>query len=121
MDNVQENIDSARRAGAGWLDEHERKLVHLVQEEYKKLSPIPCTKCGYCMPCPEGVNISRNFSLCNDHHMLKDPMARVRYHRILGESERASNCTRCGECLEKCPQQIPIPDELEYVSGLFGG
>ncbi len=51
--------------------------------------------------------------------MLSDPAAKARYKGLLGEAERASNCVQCGVCLEKCPQQIPIPDELEQVTGLF--
>jgi hypothetical protein len=39
---------------------------------------------------------------------------------VLGEAEKASNCVQCGQCLEKCPQQILIPDELEHVVDLFG-
>jgi hypothetical protein len=64
-------------------------------------------------------DIPRNFTLCNDHHMLNDRGAKTRYFRLLKESQRASGCIRCGECLEKCPQQIPIPDELEHVAELF--
>jgi hypothetical protein len=59
--------------------------------------------------------------LSNDYHMLNDRGAKVRYYRLLGETERASACIRCGECLEKCPQQIAIPDELEHLAALFEG
>ena len=63
--------------------------------------------------------IPRNFSLINDHHMLNDPSARGRYHGLLSEQQRASACVLCGECEEKCPQQIPIRQELAHVAALF--
>ena len=90
-----------------------------VNRIIKSLQKVSCTSCGYCMPCPHGVDIPRNFMLCNDHHMLNDPGARVRYFRLLKESQRASGCIRCGECVEKCPQNIPIPEELEHMADLF--
>jgi predicted aldo/keto reductase-like oxidoreductase len=121
MDHVTENLELANNLVHTSWSGKEAETIARVNCVINELQKVNCTNCGYCMPCPEGVNIPRNFSLCNDHHMLKDPMAKVRYHRILGESEKASNCTQCGVCLEKCPQHIPIPDELEYVSGLFGG
>ncbi|MEN8202841.1 MAG: aldo/keto reductase [Bacteroidota bacterium] len=121
MDHVSENLKLADRfSHEQWAPEDDAAVAHATLL-IKKLQKVNCTSCGYCLPCPEGVNIPRNFSLCNDHHMLSDPSAKYRYFRLLGEVERASNCVRCGTCVEKCPQQIAIPDELEHVAGLFGG
>jgi predicted aldo/keto reductase-like oxidoreductase len=80
---------------------------------------VNCTACSYCMPCPEGVNIPRNFSLYNDHYMLNDPAARIRYQRFLSDTAKASNCVQCGHCEPLCPQGIPIMEELENVNELF--
>jgi predicted aldo/keto reductase-like oxidoreductase len=119
MDHVKENLELAGNSlNTLWTAEDDQAVRH-AQKVIMKLQRVNCTYCGYCMPCPEGVNIPRNFSLCNDHHMLHDPSARIRYHGLLTEPERASSCIQCGVCLEKCPQQIPIPDELEHVSVLF--
>ena len=56
---LRENLDNADRSDVGWFDEQERKLVECVQRQYERLAPIPCTKCGYCLPCPEGGDIPR--------------------------------------------------------------
>jgi len=118
MDHVNENLKLAGTFST-WTSEDDSAVAHATRL-IKKLEKVNCTSCGYCLPCPEGVNIPRNFSLCNDHHMLNDASAKARYYGLLGEEQRASNCVKCGICVEKCPQQIDIPDELEHVAELFG-
>lgn len=119
LDHMKENLNLAENVSeASWTAKDEdavRKARGIINE----LQRVNCTTCGYCMPCPEGVDIPFNLALSNDHHIFKDPNAGNRYKMVLGESERASNCVQCGECLEKCPQQILIPDELEHVAELF--
>ncbi|MFO7935044.1 MAG: aldo/keto reductase [Bacteroidales bacterium] len=121
MDQVKENVELAATVPNSRWTERDTRAIEQVNRILHNRQRVSCTSCGYCMPCPHGVDIPRNFTLCNDHHMLSDPGAKTRYFRLLKESQRASGCIRCGECLEKCPQQIPIPDELEYVAELFGG
>jgi len=118
-DHVRENLklaDTVSEASWTMKDEEAAMQARQIINEAQKVN---CTTCGYCMPCPEGVNIPFNLALSNDHHIFQDPAAGFRYRKVLSESERASNCTQCGQCLEKCPQQIPIPDELEHVADLF--
>jgi len=119
MEQVEENLKLAAGSEAcPWTLEDER-AVHEVQAHIRALQRVPCTSCGYCLPCPEGVDIPKNFAFVNDHHMLKDPSARHRYHHFLKDPQRASACVQCGQCLEHCPQQIAIPDELEHVAEVF--
>jgi predicted aldo/keto reductase-like oxidoreductase len=121
MDQLLENLELAGGlSGIRWTAA-EQEAIQQVNGILHRLQRVSCTSCGYCMPCPNGVDIPRNFMLSNDYHMLNDRGARVRYFRLLGEAERASNCIQCGECLDKCPQHIPIPDELEYLAELFNG
>ncbi|MGA2621832.1 MAG: aldo/keto reductase [Thermoguttaceae bacterium] len=118
---VKQNIDSACRSGVGWLDEHEATLVARVQQEYAKLSPIPCTKCGYCMPCPNGVNIPVNFELYNNAAVFEGSsivLCRNLYNS-LPEAERAKVCAACGVCQEKCPQGIEIGKMMGLVREQF--
>lgn len=119
MDQLNENLDLTESlAGASWSP-RENETIGQVNQVIRKLQKVNCTACSYCLPCPHGVNIPRNFAFVNDFHMLKDPAARGRYYSLLGENERASACTECGECIEKCPQQIAIPDELRHVAEVF--
>jgi len=118
-DHLRENLELAGRVPHAPWSEKDKTAIEKANSVIQKLQRVSCTACGYCMPCPEGVNIPRNFSLCNEHHMLKDRGAKVRYYRFLGEAERASNCVQCGLCEAQCPQHIPIMKELEHVAGLF--
>ena len=84
-----------------------------------------CTGCGYCWDldcpfgvCPHGVAISSIFQIYNEALMYDDlATGRFRYRGTGGleEEERADQCTECGECLEKCPQEIDIPEWLQKV------
>jgi predicted aldo/keto reductase-like oxidoreductase len=95
-------------------------------EETKKLADLYCTGCGYCMPCPNEVNIPKNFEYMNYYRVygLKE-YARGAY-ADLGHSEwvkglKAEECIQCGECEPKCPQHIPIIEQLEEVARVLGG
>ena len=123
MEQVVENVDIASRSGPGKLTTNELELIGRAREAYRGLSPVPCTSCGYCMPCPGGVDIPRIFQIYNESIMYDDPRTgRFRYRGPGGpkEEERADQCTECGDCLEACPQEIPIPDWLKKSHELLG-
>jgi predicted aldo/keto reductase-like oxidoreductase len=116
MDHVIENVASAENSAICSLEGEELEIIERVREKYLEISPIPCTKCDYCMPCPNGVNIPRVFAIYNDGVMYdKMDVAKRAYNNWLPEKERAYNCIECLECEEKCPQHIPIPQWLEKV------
>ncbi len=123
MEQVVENVDVADRSGPGKLTTDELTLVGRAREAYHGLSPVPCTSCGYCIPCPSGVDIPRIFQIYNESIMYDDARTgRFRYRGPGGlqEEERADQCNECGECLEACPQDIPIPDWLKKAHELLG-
>jgi len=113
MEQIQQNIETADKSGPDTLTAQELALFDQVREKYEELCPIPCTGCQYCLPCPSGVNIPRVLDIYNDAVMYNDwTLARLIYNNYVAESNRANNCTECGECLDKCPQQIEIPNWL---------
>jgi predicted aldo/keto reductase-like oxidoreductase len=112
MEHVVENVESAGRSGPGTLTDEELALIGRVREAYEALSAIPCTDCKYCLPCPSGVNIPRVFEIYNDLMMYGDEARARMFYGWLAEDQRANLCIECGECLEKCPQMIEIPDWL---------
>ncbi len=116
MKHVEENLASAERSGIGSLTADELRLVERVSDAYRALSPIPCTDCKYCMPCPNGVAIPRIFATYNQGKMYnEEDMARMRYNQFLKPEERADRCVACGKCESVCPQQIQIIDWLKKV------
>ena len=121
---IQENGAIADTALPGTLRPEEVELVEAVSECYRRLMKVGCTGCGYCMPCPNDVMIPMCFEEFNKRHMFAAPEeeAKFRYaFRMSGELADgqpgyASQCVRCGECLDKCPQHLQIPDLLEQVA-----
>jgi len=115
MQHVQENLASAERSALGALTKSEQVLIAQVRDKYKELCPIPCTKCGYCMPCPSGVDIPRVFEVFNEGLMHDDPPgARVRY-KLVPKEARANQCIQCQQCEEVCPQDILVSEWMPKV------
>ncbi len=114
MQHVEENVASAERSGVGTLNHEELGLIDRVREAYRALSPIPCTDCKYCQPCPSGVAIPEIFSTYNNAMMYGDHARhRTSYNRFMEAEKRADNCVECGQCESVCPQQIEIIDWLK--------
>ncbi|NMA33023.1 MAG: aldo/keto reductase [Clostridiaceae bacterium] len=113
---VEENIALAAKSGVGKLGKRELDVVSRVRKKYGERAAIPCTGCGYCVPCPSNVAIPRNFSIYNDG-VIHDDLdgARIAYNNFFSKENHASNCVKCGACEEKCPQGIEIMDWLEKV------
>jgi hypothetical protein len=109
---VKENLASAEHAEADSLSAAELSLYERVVEAYRQTYPVRCTACGYCMPCPNGVNVPQVFQVYNESSLYADPgVSKYKYGQIK-ESERADKCVECGHCEEACPQKIPIIKSL---------
>lgn len=120
MGQLRENLASAGRARAGALSPAEEAIFEEVRLLYRDRTVVGCTRCGYCQPCPAGVDIPECFSLYNDAHVYGDRAAsRSGYHIFERFGGGASNCTECGACEERCPQGIEIRRQLKAVAELF--
>ena len=121
LEQVVANVQSANRSGVGTLTAEERELIDEVRQQYERLSPIACTKCGYCLPCPHGVNIPHNFELYNQANVMQGSSTLLckNLYLMMSESERAAACQQCGICEEHCPQQLPIRQNLGQVQEQF--
>ncbi len=120
MKQLQENIASADRSGIGKLSRKEMDIIERVRKKYNERAAIPCTGCSYCMPCPNNVDIPRNFSIYNDAVIHDDfNGAGVSYNNFFDKSNHASECVQCKVCEDKCPQSIKISDWLQKVDKAF--
>ena len=118
--HIAENIVLADNARANAYSEKELALVDEVAAEFRKVMRVGCTGCQYCMPCPTGVNIPSCFEWYNSRHAFKDKAAKLMYlfqngGIVTDQATLASMCVQCEKCLDKCPQDLPIPDLLRDV------
>ena len=119
LDMVRENMETASRALPGCLTEAERDLVEQVREEIRKIVKVGCTGCGYCMPCPKGVDIPGTFRCYNAMYTEGKHSGRREYLQCTAfrkDASSASQCVQCGRCESRCPQQIAIRRELQSAA-----
>ncbi|HOV27197.1 MAG TPA: aldo/keto reductase [Sedimentibacter sp.] len=124
-DQVNDNIETASQAVSDSLTNQEIEVFDLVKSIINERIKVPCTACGYCMPCPHGVNIPGCFAAYNDKFLLDEKMYRWKYAQALGalsaEPAFASKCVECGRCELHCPQNIEIRKELKAVAKTMEG
>jgi len=120
MEQVEQNLVSADKSRVRAFSADEQKVIERVQEAYRSRIPIPCTKCGYCMPCSNNVDIPGNFEIFN-YASLHDDIAgaKNRYKWAIKPEHRADKCAACQECEDKCPQKIAISDWMPKVDALL--
>jgi uncharacterized protein len=124
MQQVEDNLAYAGGSGVGSLPEDELETLRRAAVAYHDMHPIPCTKCRYCMPCPNGVDIPRNFGMYNDTKVFggnQDALNRIIYTNFVPDEAKAGNCTKCGTCEPKCPQSIKITELMPQVHETLTG
>jgi len=119
MEMVEEN--TATTDNDGPLSDIEKQDIETMLSQVKGLDDLYCTGCGYCMPCEQGVDIPTNFLLYNYGNLYQfGGNILTSYERSLGSRNATADfCIECGECIDKCPQNIPIPDRMKDVADYF--
>ena len=119
LDQVKENVEIANKIDE--ISENDQELIREVARTYRTFLGNNCTRCGYCMPCPHGVDIINCLTEYNIAHMLNDPKASaMQYFSLIDDDSRADSCVQCMECIPFCTQMLDIPEELVKVHEYFG-
>ena len=113
---VEENCAEADSVRAGAFTETDHALLADVVKAINEKMKVGCTGCGYCMPCPQKVDIPGTFSAYNKRFSDSKFIALKEYlmcTALRKDCTTASNCIGCGKCERHCPQGIPIREKLK--------
>lgn len=115
LEMVRENASLASECTPGSLTDGERALISRVRDEIQARVKVGCTGCGYCMPCPKGIDIPGTFRCYNTMFTESRSHGRNEYRQAVALRQGgafASECIRCGKCESHCPQHLDIRDLL---------
>jgi predicted aldo/keto reductase-like oxidoreductase len=115
MEQVIENLAYAEHSQPHNLTSDELALISKARDAYVSLTAVACTGCRYCMPCPNDVDIPRVFEFYNEAMIYDTVAEQRRMYNFPGrfKDHRADKCTKCDQCVDKCPQKLAIPELLE--------
>ena len=118
MEMVKDNIHTASTTSINELTIEDEVMLKEVVKVMNKKMKVGCTGCGYCMPCPKGVDIPGSFAAYNRMYTESKFWGWIEYTictALRKNSASASNCIACGKCEKHCPQGIKIKEELKNV------
>ena len=115
-DEAQVADNLATFSGENRLSEADQQVIAQVREAIRARVFVGCTACKYCMPCPFGVDIPRNFRMMNQFAMYSNERNLQGSWKGMEEKERASACQKCGKCEKACPQHLPIREKLAEIA-----
>ncbi|MCM1120310.1 MAG: aldo/keto reductase, partial [bacterium] len=119
LEMVQDNLHTAENTQVGELTKADEAMLQQVVQAINARMKVGCTGCGYCMPCPRGVDIPGSFAAYNRRYSEGWVAAMKDYFMCTTAMRKnasgASNCVECGKCEQHCPQHIPIRQELKAV------
>lgn len=116
MPMVEENVRIASEVQAGEFSKEDFALIEQIKQEINHNIKVECTGCGYCMPCPQGVDIPTAFRCYNRMYTENKGAGRFEYMQIVAlqkDMSDISKCIQCGKCEMHCPQHIEIRKKLK--------
>lgn len=119
IEMVRENCRIASETQAGSFTEEDQNFIEQIRQEINVTMKVGCTGCGYCMPCPKGVDIPLAFSCYNRIWSENRSAAKKSYLQCTAlrhSPTAASQCVGCGKCEQHCPQNIQIRKELKNAT-----
>lgn len=111
MEMVDENIRIASQVQEQEFNQQDYDMIEKIKTAINEKVKVGCTACGYCMPCPKGVDIPGTFRCYNEMYTESKSTGRFEYAQAVGlrkESSFADQCIECGKCEKHCPQHLEI-------------
>ena len=107
LEMVQQNVQVASESKAGELTGEQMELYEKVRQEINRKIKVGCTACGYCMPCPAGIEINN----CARMSLLlrRSPSAEHLSPAGQAKMKKIEGCLHCNQCKAKCPYGLDTP------------
>ena len=117
FEQTRDNVETAQNFAP--MTEEELARLWAAEAVYRGKTVVPCTACRYCMDCPLGVDIPKNFALYNEHVVFRVPAAEPEWlagqQAALGNAS-AARCMACKQCEMHCPQKIKISKWMKKIA-----
>lgn len=107
---VEENVRIASDATADALTEKDLEIFEKVKKSINQHMKVPCTGCGYCMPCPHGVDIPTCFAAYNTRYtdsFYSGMKAYIMCTTLKTNPTNASKCRQCGNVRNTARSPLP--------------
>lgn len=118
MEQIRDNVSFMKNFMP--LTKQELDTIKKVCSIFKSQSLIPCTACRYCVKgCPKEISIPDLFADMNAKKTYKDWNSNFYYSIHTQDAGKASDCIKCGQCEDICPQHLKIRELLEEVAKEF--
>ena len=117
---IRENVRIASEVQTGEFTEEDFALIEAVKKDIQDTLKVGCTGCGYCMPCPKGIDIPAAFRCYNHMYTEKKGAGRHEYLQTVclrKDFRPVSACVGCGKCESHCPQHLAIRQKLKEADG----
>ena len=118
LEMIRDNAEQADAAKPACMTPEEHAFVEELRADLQASMRVGCTSCGYCQPCPAGVDIPGIFASYN-RAAAEGGHARMQYLLTTGLRRKgtgASQCVGCGKCEQHCPQHLPIRNLLKEAA-----
>ena len=118
LEMLEENCRVASEVEPHALTDDDFALVAQLCDAINANVKVGCTGCGYCMPCPKGVDIPALFRCYNRMYTESKNEARREYWQTVSlrkEKAFARQCVGCGKCEAHCPQGIAIREQIHIA------
>ena len=120
LENVKQNIAVAESERP--LSEAEWRQLGDAVDRLRKFSDLYCTGCGYCQPCPVGIDIPCIFDQFTHHNvygLTQNAKNGWKHYVENRKGKTSADCVNCGQCEKKCPQKLKIREELKRVEKIL--
>jgi hypothetical protein len=118
LEQVKANIGYADNAAVGMLTDNELEMLKSAKAVFEKTALVPCTRCGYCMPCPYGLDIPEIYEIYNLTASIRKEKPLEMYNKL---QVKADKCRKCRACERVCPQNIMTSKLMSKIDEYFNG